>query len=346
MTATQLPERPNLDQLKRQAKDLLRAARADDARRARAFPHASVVRRTRRTTISRARPSRSMTRSRSSRASTDSTRGTRCREHVEELTLEFDARGRRVHRSRDRRPTPIAPSGCLALHPRIARANFHAALLLGDAAVVHARLADDPGARDRARRPARVGAAALRVLHVGRRASSLRAKRAWSQIARAPHRARRRCQPAFPLAASRRAAARCSGAPCASCDRSACQRPCSRPAPIRATASRFRSQRAAGDIAALELLLAHGADVNQPVGDRRLRAALRDSALGQDSTHGARWLLEHGADADPVFAPNGETPLHVVAASWDADLAERSSIEAPMCRAGVRTAARRMPSPS
>src|SRR4051794_37261599 len=31
MTATRLPERPNLEQLKRQAKDLLRAARARDA---------------------------------------------------------------------------------------------------------------------------------------------------------------------------------------------------------------------------------------------------------------------------------------------------------------------------
>ena len=30
MTATQLPGRPNLDQLKRQAKELLRAARAHD----------------------------------------------------------------------------------------------------------------------------------------------------------------------------------------------------------------------------------------------------------------------------------------------------------------------------
>ena len=30
MTATQLPERPNLEQLKRQAKDLLRSARAND----------------------------------------------------------------------------------------------------------------------------------------------------------------------------------------------------------------------------------------------------------------------------------------------------------------------------
>jgi ankyrin repeat protein len=33
--------------------------------------------------------------------------------------------------------------------------------------------------------------------------------------------------------------------------------------------------------------------------------------------------LAHGADPDPVFAANGETPLHVVAASWDAALAEQ-----------------------
>ena len=37
---------------------------------------------------------------------------------------------------------------------------------------------------------------------------------------------------------------------------------------------------------------------------------------------GVRWLLAHGADPDPVFAANGETPLHVVAARWDASLAE------------------------
>jgi len=44
MTAKQLPERPNLDQLKQQAKDLLRAARAHDGALARfrtlpAFAH-------------------------------------------------------------------------------------------------------------------------------------------------------------------------------------------------------------------------------------------------------------------------------------------------------------------
>src|SRR5690606_34296567 len=40
------------------------------------------------------------------------------------------------------------------------------------------------------------------------------------------------------------------------------------------------------------------------------------------NTDGAHWLIEHGASADPVFARNGETPLHVVAQRWGTDLAE------------------------
>jgi ankyrin repeat protein len=37
---------------------------------------------------------------------------------------------------------------------------------------------------------------------------------------------------------------------------------------------------------------------------------------------GARWLIEHGANPDPVFAANGETPMHVVARSREPELAE------------------------
>jgi ankyrin repeat protein len=36
-----------------------------------------------------------------------------------------------------------------------------------------------------------------------------------------------------------------------------------------------------------------------------------------------RWLLEHGADPDPVFAANGETPLHLAAQQWDVSLVEQ-----------------------
>jgi ankyrin repeat protein len=77
----------------------------------------------------------------------------------------------------------------------------------------------------------------------------------------------------------------------------------------------------AGNIAALDLLLAHGADVNHPWatdGTTPLYAILHWSRTAD----GVRWLLAHGADPDPVCAGNGETPLHVVASDWDAALAE------------------------
>lgn len=77
----------------------------------------------------------------------------------------------------------------------------------------------------------------------------------------------------------------------------------------------------AADVAALDLLLAHGADPNQAWasdGSTTLYAALQWAT----SSRGILWLLEHGAQPDPVFAENGETPLHVVARRWDVAVAE------------------------
>src|SRR5207249_4707211 len=115
MAAKQLPPRPNLDQLKRQAKELLQAGKASalhDAQTmlAREYGFASW---------------------------------NKLRDHVEAVTLEFDAaleqfleaatdgRGDRAER-------------ILGLHPGIAAANLHAALVLGDAPRVAARLDQDP----------------------------------------------------------------------------------------------------------------------------------------------------------------------------------------------------------
>src|SRR5438067_12957444 len=112
--AKQLPPRPNLDQLKHQAKELQRSAQIalHDAQTmiAREYGFASW---------------------------------NKLREHVEEVTLEFDAavnefleaatdgRGDRAER-------------ILALHPKIAAANLHTALVLGDADAVEGRLERDP----------------------------------------------------------------------------------------------------------------------------------------------------------------------------------------------------------
>lgn len=77
----------------------------------------------------------------------------------------------------------------------------------------------------------------------------------------------------------------------------------------------------AGDTAALDLLSAYGASPNQTWatdGAATLYAILHWAT----TPLGAHWLLEHGAQPDPVFAENGETPLHIVAQRWDVPLAE------------------------
>src|SRR5438045_9053961 len=126
MAAKQLPPRPNLDQLKRQAKELLQAGKAPalhDAQTmiAREYGFASW---------------------------------NKLRDHVEEVTLEFDAavkefleaatdgRGDRAER-------------ILALHPKIAAANPHTALVLGDAGAGPARLDRDPSLATKTGRPRR-----------------------------------------------------------------------------------------------------------------------------------------------------------------------------------------------
>src|SRR5437899_1705416 len=142
MTAKQLPPRPNLDQLKRQAKDLLESARRNEpgARvRFRALPalasasdetldRAPLALHDAQSVIAREHGFHSWN---------------ALRDHVEAVTLQLDAavgqfleaatdgRGARAERIR-------------ALHQAIANATLYTALVLGDAHRVDARLDQDP----------------------------------------------------------------------------------------------------------------------------------------------------------------------------------------------------------
>ena len=317
MAARQLPERPNLEQLKRQAKDLLYDARA--------------------------RKSAALARFRTLPAFADKPEGdpalisialhdaqsviareygfdswTALREHVEELTLEFDAALHQfLEAASDGRPDRA--ERLLALHPGIARASFHAALLLGDATVIekqlvaHPALATEPGgprgweplhyvchtavgARTKPREAGLV-AIARRLMTLGADSNlrfpwlhhGVHRRVLWGAVCAVR---------SLPLAAAllEAGADPSEGVtlPLAAAD---------------------------GNVAALDLLLSHGVDVNRPWatdGSAPLYAILHWAK----TSAGVRWLLEHGADPDPVFAENGETPLHAVAASWDAGLAE------------------------
>jgi hypothetical protein len=114
MAAKQLPPRPNLDQLKHQAKDLQRSAHIPlheaQTRVAREYGFASW---------------------------------NKLRDHVEALTLEFAAAvDAFIEAATDERSDRA--ERILALHAAIAQANLHTALVLGDADAVAARLNRDP----------------------------------------------------------------------------------------------------------------------------------------------------------------------------------------------------------
>ena len=290
MAAKQLPSRPNLEQLKRQAKELVQAGKAPalhDAQtmiaREYGFPSWNKL----------------------------------C-DHVEAVTLEFDAAltefleaatdGRRDRAER-----------MLALYPRIAAANLHTALVLGDANTANARLERDPAlamkpggprgwepihyvcytsmAHDSPDRAAGLAAIARRLIALGVDPNT---RFPWLH-----HNVRR---PVL-WGASRHVRA----LPLVQVLLHAGADPNDGVTlPLAASA---------GDIPVLGALLAHGANVDQAWatdGATSLYAILNWSRMPE----GVMWLLEHGANPNAVFAENGETTLHVVARAWDVPLVE------------------------
>ena len=317
MTARQLPDRPNFDHLKRQAKDLLRAAGGHDGdalarfRILPAFAHHSDA------DLARAPLALHDAQSVIAREyGLDSWNA--LRERIEELTLEFGAAATSFIEAATDGRTDRAER-LLALHPGMARANFHAALVLGDAETVEKRLTEDPrSALERG------GPRGWEPLHyvcytsIGARSDSREA--GLVEIARRHIALGANPNLRFPWRHHEVERPVLWGAvfvvhslPLARVLLDAGADPSDGVTlPLAASA---------GNIAVLDLLLSYGADVNRPWAtddSAPLYAILHWSR----TTDGVRWLLAHGADPDPVFAANGETPLHVVAATWDAALAE------------------------
>ncbi|HKH94877.1 MAG TPA: ankyrin repeat domain-containing protein [Gemmatimonadaceae bacterium] len=313
-----LPDSPDLDQLRRQAKDLLRAARAADPAalaRFRALPSLAQA-----SDDEVARTSLALHDAQSVIAREHGFPSWNAlRDRVEEMTLGFDEAVRELVEAATDGRTARAER-LLALFPRIASASVHTALVLGDATAVEAHLARRPAL---ATEPG--GPRDWEPLHYVCHASL-----GWASAARADG-----------LVAIARRLLELGADPNTRFPwlHHGVRRPvlwgATRTTRLPALAELLLTWGAdpndgvtlplaasAGDVAVLELLLAHGADVNQPWatdGAQALYAILHWSL----TPVGVHWLLEHGADPDPVFAANGETPLHVAAGRWDVDMVER-----------------------
>ena len=284
MAPKQLPPRPDLEQLKRQAKELQQSAQVPlheaQTRLAREYGFASW---------------------------------NKLREEVEARTLEFEAAVTEFVKAATDERTARAER-ILALHPKIRTASFHTALVLGDAGAVDARLTKDPSLATTTGGPrgwlpihyicyTSVGSGDG-LADIARRLISLGAdpntKFPWVH-----HNVRR---PVL-WGASRHA----QSLPLVNVLLDAGADPNDGVTlPLAASA---------GNIQTLETLLAHGATVDQrwaSDGSSGLYAILQWSRTAD----GVLWLLAHGADPNAVFAENGETPLHVAARAWDVPVVE------------------------
>jgi hypothetical protein len=316
MTSQKLPERPNLGQLKKQAKTLLHAAQNHEPS---ALARLQIL-----PAFARMAPDKID----NQRLALHDTQSVIAREHgfpswralreaVEERSLSFAAaveqfvrfavggaavRARRLH----------------ALHPGIARAGLHASLVLGDAAQVGARLRGEPALTSQPGGPegweplhyvcqsslfddgpegasGLVATARLLLAH----GANPNAEYHW------------KWHPELPRTVLWAALCTARSLPLARALLEAGANP---------TDGVSLQILASGDHAApLDLLLEFGAKVDGiPGGVPPLRYVLGYAK----KTTGIRWLLEHGADPNLAWGDEGETPLHVAARKWDIEMAE------------------------
>lgn len=317
MTHRALPKHPDIDHLKRQAKAVLRAAKAGDIAalvRMRAIPafaqisatelgHTSFALHDAQSVIAREYGFPSWK---------------ALSQHIEETTLDSDSAVREfIEAATDGRSDRAAR--LLKLHPKIHQANFHAALVLGDSrrarqwlsenpqlaresggprawqsllyvcydSLSHDNVMDPGGLVDIARLLLDLGAdpnARFPWLHHGVHRPALWGATLVTQL--------------LPLSKLLLEAGADSNDGVT--------------LPLAAGAD---------NVAALDLLLDYGADPNQAWASDG-STALYASLQWATSPRGIFWLLEHDAQPDPVFSENGETPLHVVAKRWDVALAK------------------------
>jgi ankyrin repeat protein len=320
MTSQQLPERPNLEQLKKQAKSLLHAARERDRAALERFQVLPAL--AGKSIAELAAMSLALHDAQSVIAREHGFKSwNELRERVEEQTLSFAGAVDEFVRcatggARDR------ALRLLTLNPGIAHANLHAELVLGDAAAVEARLQKHPDAATQAggvqkwdpllyvcytclthevpERAAGLVTIARALLARGANPNGeynwnwhkeLPRTVLWGALCGVQH---------LPLAEALLE----NGAN-----------------PTDGVSMQITA--GGGNLAALELLHRFGVNVNGiPGGVPPLRYILGWATGPTERATGVHWLLEHGADANLAWSEHGDAPLHVAAQRWDVAMVE------------------------
>lgn len=311
-----LPERPNLENLKKQAKSLLNAVREQDQTALQRFRSLPAFANTPTDQLAAAGLALHDTQSVIAREHGFAS-WKELREEVEARTLSFDAAVEEFVRCATGGALGRADR-LLALHPAIASATLQTALVLGDAAGVEARLRARPELATQASgaqqwEPLLYACHTCMHRNVPERADGLVAiARRLCELGANPNAEYHwNWHPELPRTALWASVCEAKHPPLAQALLEAGANP--------TDGVTVHIAGAIGDIAALDLLARFGVDANGVPGGV---PPLVYMMFWTDNPAGPRWLLEHGADANRAWGDDGEAPLHVAARRWDVAMVE------------------------